>query len=113
MTKKVFCRRADFEMIDNEGCTLYMFYGDKPGEEWIEVRIVEPIDMVLYCPKCHKQHIDAPDLAQAKRGEHGWEPWDNPPHRSHLCGYCGHIWRPADVATNGVASIKTKGAADS
>ena len=39
--------------------------------------------------------------------------WNNPPHRSHLCHSCGHIWRPADVPTNGVAAIKTKGSADS
>lgn len=40
-----------------------------------------------------------------------------PVHRSHLCrpedGGCGHIWRPADVPTNGVDAIKTKGKADS
>lgn len=86
-----------------------------------------PIDMVLHCPKCGKQHIDAI--------EHGREPWEcrgcgrtgqtcdyptcmpptwtNPPHRSHLCHSCGHIWRPADVPTNGVAEVKTKGKADS
>lgn len=34
-------------------------------------------------------------------------------HRSHLCHGCGHIWRPADVPTNGVAAVKTKGKADS
>lgn len=42
--------------------------------------------------------------------------WDNPPHKSHLCrtedGGCGIIWRPADVPTNGVAEIKTKGEKD-
>ncbi len=35
------------------------------------------------------------------------------PHRSHLCHGCGHIWRPADVPTNGVVATKTKGKADS
>lgn len=59
----------------------------------------KPIDMILHCPACGRQHIDAP---------HGG--WTNPPHRSHLCG---HVWRPADVATNGVAAIETKGSADS
>jgi len=61
-----------------------------------------PIDMVLYCPACHTQHIDEPAPA-----------WSNPPHRSHLCHSCGHIWRPADVATNGVKVVKTRGKADS
>ena len=63
----------------------------------------KPLDMILSCPACHAQHVDAPD-------DKGWE---NPPHRSHLCGACGHIWRPADVATNGVQAIKTRGTADS
>ena len=60
-----------------------------------------PVNMLLWCPKCHAQHIDEPS-----------EDWDNPPHRSHLCHDCGCIWRPADVTTNGVAEIKTAGDAD-
>lgn len=68
-----------------------------------------PIDMVLHCPACGLQHVDAPDA---------WRPgsdplWDNPPHRSHLCHGCGHIWRPADVPTNGMEAVKTRGKADS
>lgn len=60
-----------------------------------------PVDMVLHCPACHLQHID-----RAVKG------WDNPPHRSHLCERCGVVWRPADVYTNGVRAVKTRGAAD-
>jgi hypothetical protein len=84
----------------------------------VERLISAPIDMVLHCPACGMQHIDAPEPA----GEYtarGYDPlgaaalaWNNPPHRSHLCHGCGHIWRPADVATNGVAAVKTKGKAD-
>lgn len=65
----------------------------------------EPIDMILHCEKCGLQHIDAPDDRTPD--------WKNGPHRSHLCHGCGHIWRPADVPTNGVAEIKTKGKNDS
>jgi hypothetical protein len=64
--------------------------------------IEAPIDMILHCPSCGLQHIDEPS-----------EGWDNPPHRSHLCHGCGHIWRPADRATNGVAHIRTVGTKDS
>lgn len=74
----------------------------------------QPIDMVLYCPNCGMQHVDAPeetDPATWTAERHG--DWDNPPHRSHLCHRCGCTWRPADVPTNGVAEIKTKGNADS
>lgn len=63
-----------------------------------------PVAMILHCPACGVQHLDEPDEVSG---------WTNPPHRSHLCFACGHIWRPADVPTNGVAAIKTKGAADS
>jgi hypothetical protein len=67
-----------------------------------EVGTPRPIDMILFCPKCGVQHIDGPE------GEHG----TNPPHRSHLCHYCKHVWRPADVPTNGVKEIRTKGERD-
>ena len=63
-----------------------------------------PIPMLLYCPNCGQQHIDEPDERTPD--------WTNPPHRSHLCHDCGCIWRPADVPTNGVGAIATKGKAD-
>lgn len=64
---------------------------------------MDPVALLLFCPNCTFQHIDAPnpDLA-----------WTNPPHRSHLCGKCGYIWRPADVPTVGVKKITSKGRAD-
>jgi hypothetical protein len=75
---------------------------------------MEPIDMVLHCPACHAQHIDAPSF-KARADKYGAEMdvWTNPPHRSHLCHACGHIWRPADVPTNGVRAVQTKGKKDS
>lgn len=77
-----------------------------------------PIDMVLYCPRCGLQHVDAPGaLEQPPHPDGPHEScagtWDNPPHRSHLCHGCGHIWRPADVPTNGVDEVKTQGKNDS
>lgn len=75
----------------------------------------KPIDMVLFCPNCGVQHIDAPETEPDKWSMEDPPPplWTNPPHRSHQCGLCGHVWRPADVPTNGVAAIKTKGKNDS
>ncbi len=64
---------------------------------------VKPIDVMLYCPVCHHQHVDRPEPDKG---------WDNPPHKSHLCHGCGLIWRPADVPTNGVESVGTRGSAD-
>lgn len=84
-----------------------------------------PIDMLLYCPNCGTQHIDAPETDEQyneRLFESSWwelggdkpERWTNPPHRSHLCANpaCKCVWRPADHATNGVAAIKTEGKAD-
>ena len=87
------------------------------------------IDMVLHCPKCGMQHIDkdnyeelrieAAELGVDREGDRELErwieerEWPNPPHRSHLCASCKHIWRPADVCTNGVLAVKTKGQEDS
>lgn len=76
----------------------------------------KPIDMVLFCPACGMQHIDAPEGNSMPDYDprYKWAPpWTNPPHRSHLCHGCGHIWRPADVPTNGVAATKTRGQNDS
>ena len=73
------------------------------------------IDMVLHCPECGAQHIDKDDgagMLAMDVAQYG-EPWRNPPHRTHLCHSCGHKWRPADVATNGVAAVKTRGKDDS
>ena len=74
----------------------------------------EPIPMLLFCPKCHSQHIDSPKW---ERDVHDMEQglictWANPPHKSHLCHACGNIWRPADVTTTGVVCIQTRGKAD-
>lgn len=62
-----------------------------------------PIDMLLFCPQCSFQHVDAPQPQ---------ENWDNPPHRSHECQNCGWVWRPADVPTNGILHIETTGERD-
>jgi hypothetical protein len=64
---------------------------------------VVPEPMLIFCPVCHRQHVDEPDPAQG---------WDNPPHNSHLCHGCGHTFRLADMPTTGVANIKTKGSRD-
>lgn len=72
-----------------------------------------PIPMILFCPACGLQHIDEPEPSLGKRFlDPGAKEWDNPPHRSHLCAGCGHIWRPADVPTEGVAALSTVGRAD-
>lgn len=56
----------------------------------------EPIDMLLFCPRCQKKHVDAPEPATG---------WTNPPHATHTCKFCGLNWRPSNALTNGVAAI--------
>jgi hypothetical protein len=65
------------------------------------------------------QHIDTPTPESLEAFDSGADieyirkpAWTNPPHRSHLCLNCGTIWRPADVPTTGVATIGTRGRAD-
>lgn len=86
---------------------MMKFLSEKPEQT--------PIDMVLHCPACGVQHIDAPEGGpeiQPDGTTHIETAWANPPHKSHLCHECGHIWRPADVATNGVEKILTAGKKD-
>lgn len=83
------------------------------------------IDMVLYCPQCNAQHVDKPTnctihdchlygvcYAEKNGKKEMCDRWTNPPHRSHLCAACGTVWRPADVPTNGVSEVKTRGKDD-
>ena len=98
-------------------CTTYQQYGDCGHQRPSEIVDLKrdlatpaaergrvPIPMILYCPACALQHIDAPQPEKE---------WTNPPHRSHECQGCGCVWRPADVPTVGVASIATRGSRDS
>lgn len=93
----------------------------------VAFKILGPIDMVLFCPMCNTQHIDEDESVvcpwcgdRAAEGDTNrpattcsHQPvWTNPPHKSHQCRACGFVWRPADVPTNGVASIKTRGKND-
>ena len=49
----------------------------------------EPVPMLLWCPECGARHVDVDDFAIK-------------PHHTHACQACGHVWRPAIIATVGV-----------
>lgn len=82
-------------------------------------RVPDPIPMILFCPFCGTQHIDAEedhkDGCALNVNPHACncDRWSNPPHRSHQCRSCSHVWRPADVPTTGVSEIATHGEHDS
>lgn len=107
---------------------VHAYRHDGPGDIALALRALAeavgpepvPIDMVLHCPKCRLQHVDAPEHEREGEIYDGDQVsdsvitgWQNPPHRSHLCHGCGHVWRPADVPTNGVQAVKTRGCHDS
>jgi rubrerythrin len=90
---------------------------------------IEPVDMLLFCPNCGQRHVDEakPDVCETCGGEkddfprnegalictcEAFTAWLNPLHKSHRCNFCNHVFRPADVPTNGVAALKTKGERD-
>lgn len=97
--------RSDCAMFGVVGSPEWLAVSDAIDASPPQGGRVQVIPMILFCPKCGLQHIDAPDDRTA-----GWE---NPPHRSHLCHGCNHIWRPADVHTTGVERINTAGKNDS
>lgn len=55
-----------------------------------------PIKIILHCPNCHHQHVDAPEPGST---------WTNPPHRTHLCHACGNLWKPSHRNTDGVKEL--------
>lgn len=89
-------------------CQLKTSSADDPNDTR---RFMAPIPMILFCPACGTQHIDTADQPKPDLVDPSGV-WTNPPHRSHLCEACAHVWRPADVPTTGVAEITTRGEAD-
>ena len=59
-----------------------------------------PVDLVLHCPACQKQHLDIGEFQTRV-------------HRKHLCENtpdglgtgCGHLWVPFEYATRGVLEV--------
>ena len=79
------------------GETVTVCYADDVSAlEAENERLLKPIDVLLFCPSCKGQHVDAPEPEND---------WTNPPHRKHLCHVCGNIWKAAEVPTNGVAIL--------
>jgi hypothetical protein len=56
-----------------------------------------PVPMHLKCPVCGAKHIDRDE-------------WATRPHRTHLCEWCRHEWRPCEYATVGVLQTEAEAA---
>lgn len=70
------------------------------GEESDAWRSMTPVDLVIHCPSCGRQHLDI--------GE-----FETRVHRKHLCENtpegektgCGHLWVPFQYPTLGVEKV--------
>ena len=77
-------------------CGLRFLAANCPRRKSIESETRKPIPMMLFCPRCHEQHVDAPEPEKG---------WTNPPHATHTCQHCGTLWRPSNHNTTGVFHI--------
>ncbi len=64
-------------------------------QELLQVRLMDPRKMVLFCEHCEELHID--------KLEPSGHDWSKLPHRTHLCVHCGKTWQPHPFPTVGVA----------
>lgn len=71
------------------GDYIYGMQDLREPSERVIAALEHPIPMLLHCPICSVRHIDVGIFA-------------NKPHHTHACQHCGHVWRPAIVATVGV-----------
>jgi len=76
------------ELEVEEAITATLSRVGPPPEKRVEASLA-PIQMRLTCPVCSALHIDVGEFATK-------------PHHTHACQECGHVWRPAVVATVGV-----------
>lgn len=133
-TKVVCCSRGDPIVEDDPmcgGCALYLppnvfymaTYREAATYHARFTRAVQqlrdkPIPVVINCPECGLQHVDAPApcslhecthsgvcYASANGQAEKCDRWDNPPHRVHKCAGCGCLFEVASVNTVGVGSL--------
>lgn len=53
-----------------------------------------PVRMIIHCPLCHGKHVDRDEWATPAKA-----------HRTHLCEYCGALFRLSDTPTVGVEKL--------
>lgn len=68
------------------------------AEAW---RKEKPIDLLLFCPNCKKQHLDVGEFRERVHRKHKCE---NTP-EGEKTG-CGHLWVPHWYATRGVTVLE-------
>ena len=71
----------------------YMLAAEARRRRVVGGLLPHPVPARLECPKCKVPHLDE-------------GVWATKPHKTHLCLDCGHLWRPANFPTVGVAQTK-------
>lgn len=69
--------------------TAIVSFGERVRAQAFKEASEKPVPMLLWCPQCSARHYD--------EGE-----FETKVHHTHACQTCGHVWRPALVATVGV-----------
>lgn len=87
---------------------------EKYRQEGYRLALNTPLDMLLWCPRCFEQHVDESNPFVCETcGLYGenecicdvFNPWLNPPHKTHRCNFCNHTWKPSIRPTNGVIEL--------
>lgn len=60
--------------------------------EKFDCELAQPIPMILWCPMCHRRHVD--------EGEYATKP-----HKTHACQHCGFQWAQSVRPTVGVGYL--------
>ena len=82
--------------VDEGDHSLLKAHDDRDLLKIVKAAVEGPLRMIIHCPECGTQHVDA-------------GVWAEKEHWTHQCQRCGHEWKAAKVATVGVASLDTKG----
>lgn len=81
--------REEIEYLEDENFKLRQDLNRIQGEQQKNDKCREAIPMLLWCPECKQRHVDAGEFVTKL-------------HHTHACQFCGHVWRPAVIATVGV-----------
>ena len=76
---------------DHPNCRCGVRLVDEPVLRPEQRPLIVPVE--IHCPSCGRKHVDA-------------GAWVERPHRTHLCEYCSHEWRPFEFFTVGVETNK-------
>lgn len=66
--------------------------------DWCIDPETRPLPVVITCPECGEEHVDAVDPVTGID-------WSKRKHHEHQCSVCKYLWTPALIPTVGVKSL--------